>query len=270
MNRKIVFSLTGGTLLVQFIIGYLLTVITFGIYLSWFYAKLARLFAEHTSVSTDTGDIRFQFTGTGGGLFKTVLVGTLLSGLTMGIYIPWFLVNLLKYFTDNTAAIDQQGNYYSLKFTGTGGGLIVTYIIGALLTGVTLGVYFPWFLVSIAKFVANNTAVISDGQQVGALTFIGLGDELILPFVVGYLLTLVTLGIYGFWFQVTMLKFMCQKTVLSVNDNQFGFDFQGTGGEYFVTVLVGNLLSSVTLGIYGAWFACKVTRFQTENIVIYG
>src|SRR5690606_25195133 len=42
-------------------------------------------------------------------------------------------------------------------------------------------------------------------------------------------------------------------------------NFQGTGGELFVTFLVGYLLTVVTIGIYAPWFHCKLLNFMASN-----
>ena len=77
--------------------------------------------------------------------------------------------------------------------------------------------------------------------------------------------TVVTLGIYGAWMQVNLFKFFLGNTELKVRGQTFRGEFTGTGGEYFVIVLVGYLLSAVTLGIYSFWFMAKMLKFQIEN-----
>ena len=45
---------------------------------------------------------RFEFNGTGGELFKRAFVGALLTGITVGIYMPWYIVSILSYLAENT------------------------------------------------------------------------------------------------------------------------------------------------------------------------
>jgi hypothetical protein len=45
--------------------------------------------------------------------------------------------------------------------------------------------------------------------------------------------------------------------------------FTGEGGELFVIILVGYLLSIVTLGIYMFWMMAKLLKWQTSNTVIF-
>ena len=65
-----------------------------------------------------TGAVRPNFQGTGGELFVTFLVGYLLTAITIGIYAPWFVAKLIKFFTNNTTAIAQDGTRFRLRFAG--------------------------------------------------------------------------------------------------------------------------------------------------------
>ena len=97
------------------------------------------------------------------------------------------------------------------------------------------------------------------------LDFVGGGGDLFVTFLVGYLLTIVTLGIYGAWFQVNLFKFFTSNTRAEVYGQVHAGDFSGTGGEYFVKILIGVLLTMFTFGIYGAWFMVDLMRFQLNN-----
>ena len=91
------FQGTGGELFVTFLVGYLLTMITFGIYMPWFICKLANFLMANTTLGpTKRGELRLEFSGTGGELFVTFLVGYLLTMITFGIYAPWFVSKLIK------------------------------------------------------------------------------------------------------------------------------------------------------------------------------
>jgi hypothetical protein len=46
----------------------------------------------------------------------------------------------------------------------------------------------------------------------------------------------------------------------------FGGQFHGTGGEFFVTLLVGLLLTVITLYIYYPWFLVNLWKFQYNNL----
>jgi uncharacterized membrane protein YjgN (DUF898 family) len=264
------FSGTGGELLGQLLVGYLLTLITFGIYGPWFMCKFTNFIAQRVTFGpTARGTVQFRFEGQGGQLFVTFLVGYLLTMVTIGIYMPWFICKLTKFFLDNTTVTTSDGQVYNPRFQGGGGDLFVTFLVGYLLTVVTIGIYAPWFMCKLNKWFAERTKLVNNGQETGSLDFTGEGGSLLVTFIVGYLLTIVTLGIYMAWFQVKMIKFNADNTKINLNGQRFGLRFTGEGGELFVIILVGYLLSIVTLGIYMFWMMAKLIKWQLSNLVVF-
>ena len=83
-----------------------------------------------------------------------------------------------------------------------------------------------------------------------------------------YLLTLITFGIYGAWFQVKLIKFNADHTKFNVEGKRLGMRFTGEGGELFVIIVVGYLLSLVTFGIYSFWMMAKLLKWQVSNLVV--
>ena len=140
MQRRIQFTGTGGGLFIRFLGGMLLTAVTCGLGYPWFVVILWKYIAKNISLETETGPVKFEFRGTGGGLFVTFIVGVLLTYLTLGIYGPWFQCKLIKFVYDNSAGTTAEGKEYQLKFTGTGGELFCTILVGYLLTIVTCGI----------------------------------------------------------------------------------------------------------------------------------
>jgi uncharacterized membrane protein YjgN (DUF898 family) len=264
------FSGTGGELLGQLLVGYLLTLITIGIYAPWFMCKFTNFIAQRVTFGpTAKGTVQFRFDGQGGQLFVTFLVGYLLSIITIGIYMPWFICKLTKFYLDNTTVTTSDGSVYNPRFQGGGGDLFVTFLVGYLLTMVTIGIYAPWFMCKLNKWFAERTKLVSNGQEVGGLDFTGEGGNLLVTFIVGYLLTIITLGIYMAWFQVKLIKFNADSTKININGQRFGLRFTGEGGELFVIILVGYLLSIVTLGIYMFWMFAKLIKWQLSNLVVF-
>ena len=261
------FQGTGGELFVTFLVGGLLTMITGGIYAPWFMCKLINYQAANTTLGpTKKGELRLEFTGTGGELFVKYLVGGLLTTITLGIYTPWFIAKLLKFFADNTVATAPDGTRYRPSFEATGGELFVQFLIGGLLTSITLGIYCPWFMVKMAKLLLSKAKLLENEQPVGGFDFVGTGGDLFVKGLVGGLLTTITAGIYGPWFMVKLYKFGAENLRINIKGRQHAGAFQGTGGEFFVTYLVGGLLSSITLGIYTPWFMVKLWKFQMNNL----
>lgn len=262
------FTGTGGQLFGQLIVGYLLCYVTLGIYVPWFICRLSRYFYNKTTLETGDGRvIRVEFTGTGGELFVTGLVGFLLTVVTLGIYGAWFTTNLLKFFTNNSKAVAEDGSLYQLRYDGTGGELFITFFLGYLLTMVTFGLYLPWFMCRLEKVILSGTSIVKDGKDLGRFDFVGSGAALFGTFVIGYLLTVFTFGIYGAWFNVSMTRFFTRNTQAHIDGQIYAGDFLGTGGELFVIQLVGTILTVLTLGIYMFWYMARLLRFQTDNVL---
>ena len=263
------FSGTGGEMLGKMFVGFLLTGITFGIYLPWFLAGFYRyIYSKTTFGPTAKGNVRFEFTGTGGELFVTFLIGYLLTIVTLGIYSPWFITNLIRYYADHSVATTEDGTRYQLKYDGTGGSMLVTILVGGLLCAVTLYIYMPWFMCKLQKAIYSQMRILENGQQAGGLDFVGNGGDLFGQYLVGAILTGITFGIYFAWFQVRLNKFFMSHTRATLNGKNYTADYDATGGELFVKLLVGGLLMGVTFGIYYFWFVAQMMKFQMQHITV--
>jgi uncharacterized membrane protein YjgN (DUF898 family) len=265
METRIKFTGTGGGLLVKFLVGMILSAITLGIYVPWFVVNLTKYIYEHTTLETPKGAVSLSFSGTGGQFFLMYIVGVILTMITLGIYIPWFITKFIRFFVDHSTGTGQQGEPYQLHYQGTGGGLFVTFIVGYILTVITLGIYTPWFICKVNAYLLGETRLMTGEVHLGELAFTGTGGNLFVTFLVGYLLTIITIGIYGAWFAVKLIRFNVQGTQIKIADQVWSGDFDGTGGQLLVLFLVGYILTFLTLGIYGAWFTCNLLRFHFDN-----
>src|SRR5688572_30354842 len=121
-----------------------------------------------------------------------------------------------------------------MEFRGTGGELFKELFVGALLCGITFGIYTPWYLVKLYQYVYRNTKIRVDGKRELTLDFDGTGGELFKVLFIGMLLTNVTLGIYAFWFGVDLLKFYQNHSAARSSDGKiYRLHSEITGGEMF-------------------------------------
>ncbi|MCV5289083.1 DUF898 family protein, partial [Escherichia coli] len=67
-----------------------------------------------------------------------------------------------------------------------------------------------------------------------AFVFTGKGGEYFLICLVNFLLTIITLGIYGPWALVKCRRYICQHVTLKGQP----FSYKGTGGAIFVSMLL--------------------------------
>ena len=93
------------------------------------------------------------------------------------------------------------------KFTGGLLGLIGINLLQALIIGLTFGIAAPWAICMKQRWIARHTVI--DGRQ---LIFDGTGSQLFGNYIKWFLLTIITLGIYGFWLDIKMKQWITKHT----------------------------------------------------------
>lgn len=154
--NEIRFGYTGnrGELIRLFIKGVLLTIITFGIYGSWFTIKLRNYMLSNVRM----GNASFVYQGDGGDYFLLNLKGYLLTIVTLGIYSFWWQKDLFNYYVNNLR-LQQDDKAVFLHSKATGGGFAGLMIVNFLIIIFTLGLGFPWVAARTLRFVFNNVII---------------------------------------------------------------------------------------------------------------
>ena len=93
------------------------------------------------------------------------------------------------------------------KFTGTLLGLLGINILQWFIIVCTFGLCLPWAICIKESWIAKHTII--DGQR---LTFDGTGGQLFGNYIKWFLLTIITLGIYGFWLDIKMKQWVTKHT----------------------------------------------------------
>lgn len=93
------------------------------------------------------------------------------------------------------------------KFTGRLIGLIGIGILQSLIITFTLGLGTPWAVCLRHSWETKHTTI--DGHR---LTFDGTGGQLFGNYIKWFLLTIITLGIYGFWLNIKMKQWVTKHT----------------------------------------------------------
>ena len=96
------------------------------------------------------------------------------------------------------------------RFTGGLLGMIGIGILQWLIITFTLGFGVPWAVCVKERWYARHTII--DGKQ---LVFDGTGGQLFGNYIKWFLLTLITLGIYGFWLSIKMRQWVVKHTHLA-------------------------------------------------------
>jgi uncharacterized membrane protein YjgN (DUF898 family) len=131
--------------------GIFLSVITFGIYYSWFMNNMRKYIIGNCRF----GSLRLGYDGSGSDLFIINLKGYFLSIFTLGIYYFWYKKEYLNYFA-NFTYLEQDGKKFHLKGHITGGSFFALTIVNLFLTIFTFGLGIPWVVVRTARFMISN------------------------------------------------------------------------------------------------------------------
>jgi uncharacterized membrane protein YjgN (DUF898 family) len=231
--------------------------------------------AEETANQQEPNTI--QFNGNGVELLGIVLYNMVLTTLTIGLYYPWARVAKLKFLYQNTYL-----NGTPFIFSGTGKELFKGFI--------------KFFAVLILFYAAFVTAIVSKNHELiltvyfvflglllliiplaihGALRYRlsrtswrgihfgyrGNRGKLIADYLIGSILTMLTLGIYQSWFTNNLRTYL-------IGNMRFGslyFGYDGEGGELFWINFKGLFFSIITLGIYFFWYRTEYLNYFANH-----
>ncbi len=96
------------------------------------------------------------------------------------------------------------------KFSDWDGGVLETVInsiIASIMIAITCGIATPWAICYIWNFVIGHVTI--DGKR---LKFDGNGGELFGQWIIWFILTVITCGIYGFWVTPKLYKWIASHT----------------------------------------------------------
>lgn len=237
------------------------------IVLSYFIEKISIEGIEYKNKS-------LVFKGKFGQFIVIVLPGGFLSVITLGIYSPWFIKSIQKFFIDNSSY-----NSNNPEFKGTGGNLFVILLLTLIL---------PIIIISAALGIV---AVIHHTQLSGLYRviyqiFIFI---LMIPYIyyvykwsinikfkkytiqwetgfwescwkilVEVLLSIITIGIYSPLASLRLFKYFAEKTIATSEDGSKNFGYDIDPWNDFLFIWGQSLLALITLGIYYPWAFCKV------------
>jgi len=224
--RSLKFHGSGGALFGILIVNFLLTVVTLGLYYPWAKAKrLKYLYAE-----TELADSRFTFHGTGNEMFKGFIKA-------IGIFILIYGVLFLCALTGNTA----------IK------------IVGVL-------IFFCAFIIIVPLAIHGSMRYRMSRTSWRSIHFGYRGNrkELIMMYLKGIFLSVITLYIYLAWFACDLRSYI----IGNIRFGSISFRYEGKGKDLFLMNLKGLFLTIITIGIYSFWWFRDMMRFYINNIKI--
>ncbi len=279
-NTKIEFKGDGWELLGIYIINWILTTITIGLYYPW--AKIKRL--RYVFSQTEFAGTRFEFHGTGRevfigyikvwalivGLYAVLMYGALSQNFAvlftaiMLFYVAFFLLipfaihGMMRY---RTSCTTWRGIHWGYR--GNRGTLIGKFILGVILTAITLSIYSSWFTTDMRKYIIGNI-------RFGSIRFeyTGKGFPLFLINLKGIIFTILTLGIYIFWYQRNYHNFYVNHIRAVQGEKVIPFKAATTAGGYFELLVINLLIVIFTLGIGYPFTVVRSLKFFFENLQI--
>lgn len=198
-----------------------------------------------------------KFTGGAFGNFFSWVLVALVSVLTLFFATPAMLCWRERYLARHTYV-----NGMRLTFDGKGMQLFGRFMLWTLLSVITLGIYYAFFMsVAVEKWKVNHThfdgVKAGDGESEfdgGALGFFGVNF-------IANLVTIVTLSFGYYWAHCYLERWRCSHT--KIDGCRLYFD--GTGMQYFGKRIVWTLLTIVTFGIYAFWLTVKSEQWTVSH-----
>ena len=262
----------GGKFFVLNLINILLTLCTLGVYYFWAKAKVLKFHWRNTSFM----DGPLEYHATGRELFFGFLKGSLIV-VPVGVGI-WFLTKLLNlqefavlfayvffililpflaYAKWKFILARTSWRNVRLSFTGRLGECYLIHVKGCVLTGLTLGFYYPWFRASLDNYLIGNTFYGTEQFQ-----YDGKGGELLPKYLLGIFLTFLTCGIYSFWMIADLLRYKWDNTSVQ------GIRFRNTikGVDLFLYTFLMYIMVYFSLGIAFPWAIVIFLRMKASRL----
>jgi uncharacterized membrane protein YjgN (DUF898 family) len=270
---QLVYDAKDGQLFRIWFVNLLLKIVTFGIYGFWGKTRLRRYIASSFSLLND----RFEYTGTGGELFKGFLKAL---PIIMVVYAPLVIWEPKQYPLVQLMFIPIVFLIYAATYTGARYKLSRTTWCGirghlagsaleyaSLATGrafiniITLGIAIPYSDIKLQQYRLNHTHFGSAKVQ-----FNGNGSRLMSVHIVTLLLAIFTLGLSRFWYKAALMRHVYESTTI----NTVSFNGSITGPNMLGLVAGNLLLLILTLGFGIPIIIQRNMRYFADNIAIVG
>ncbi|HET7339833.1 MAG TPA: YjgN family protein [Methylomirabilota bacterium] len=278
--RTVVFHGTGPGLFGIQAVNALLTLLTLGVFYFWGKTRVRRYVWGETELDGD----RFAYHGDGRELLMGFVRGAAIFFIPIGLLailpelyqapgevkaalqrllylvglllVPIAMVGARRYRLSRTS---WRGIRFS--FRGRVREFIGIFVVGTILTSVTLGFYYPVFVTQRQAFMMGN-AYFGSRQ----FDFDGRGRDLLKPFVVMVLLLIPTLGLSWFWFSARRQRYFTEHTRFGVTR----FRSRVTGGRLAWLTITNVLAVVLTLGLAWPWTVVRGMRFTFRYLTLHG
>ncbi|MEN9599141.1 MAG: hypothetical protein RL596_1452 [Bacteroidota bacterium] len=278
-NYKLAYSGNGLDYFRIMVINFILTIITFGLYYPWAKARSLQYMYSQTTFQNQP----FVFTGTGNEMFKGFIkafaiiiicyAGAFIFMMNengqWGVLIFYGVLLLLV-----PLAIHGSYRYRFAKtvwsgirfgYTGDRGKLIRLFFSGIFYTIITLGIYYPWFIMNLRRYLLCNVRI---GNA--RFAYKGVGSDYFWLNLKGYFLTAITFGIYFFWWQKDLYAYFINNLALTKDNEIMLCKSKATGADFAGLIIVNLILLVFTLGLATPWVITRTLAFAMDNIELDG
>jgi uncharacterized membrane protein YjgN (DUF898 family) len=221
-----------------------------------------------------------KFNGDHSTLVGLRIINNILKVITLGIYYPWGRVSMLKYMYGETEfmgsrfvfhgtgkemfigfvkAVALFGGFYAIFLFGFFSQNTMLYILGTIIYVVGLLVLVPLAIHGSYRYRLSRTSW--RGIHFG---YRGILKEFFIMYLRDMFLTLITLTIYGSWFQVNLNKYIYGH----IRFGNIQASYEGKGIDLFIIRIKGFFFSILTLGIYSFWYFKNLIAFEINNLKI--
>ncbi|HEY6913975.1 MAG TPA: DUF898 family protein, partial [Paludibacter sp.] len=240
------FSFAGkfGQFLSVYIPGFLLSIITIGIYSPWFTANIINFFAKNSSHDSNS----LEFKGKGSDLFLIMLFT-----LIIPVIILTFVIGIFAFIAGMRGSMQASEPNSLSNFYGV-------ILVVAIFLMIIPYIYYAYKWRVNFNFKSYNiqweTSFWSSAAKIA----------------LEILLSMITIGIYTPLAMLRLYSYFAERTIAKseTGSKKFGYDIEP--GSDFLFIWGQLLLGLITLGIYYPWAFCKVSeriigKTYSEDIV---
>lgn len=240
------------------------------------YFYFIRLFLE----SLEFKEVSLSFRGSFGEYFGKNLLGIVLTVITLGVYSPWFVADLCRFFAGKTSYESDD-----FRFSGKGLSLFLIVTFTLIVPSFALG-----FLTAISKYNGQDVQSIQLIQSIFMIVITPVYMYLVYRWFVDLdfrdyhiswettffrsvgkillemILTILTVGIYFPMACLRLYNYFVDRTIARSSDRKYQFGFDAYGWSDFLFLWGQILLCLITLTVYVPWAWSKMgQRFISKT-----
>ncbi len=231
-------------------------------------------------MNINTTKTSLAYIGNGSSLAILLLKNLLLVMVTFGFYYPWAKVDILKYHAQATTL-----NNEGFVFHGTGKEVFIGYLkvfllffiyfsllaLSALLqipllTMIVFFSFYLFFILLIPFALHGSIRYRSSRTSWKSIHFRYVADKItfVKLFFKGFILTIITFGVYGSWFEVDLRKFI----ISNLKFGNVSYRYTADGTDLFFIKFKYFFIIIFTLGIGFFWYVRDLLKFHLDNLEI--